>query len=85
MSNSINPNAFGSERTRRWAERINNAQNEYANKGFKSAEKNYEGGGKANNAQHTKIIKTMAPPQSGRTEMNKKVGVLGSGRWEAVG
>ena len=85
MSDSINPSAFGSVRTRQWAERINNAKSEYANKGMQKAGRSYQHGNKADRVEHSKNIKDTAPPESGRTEMNKKVGALGSGRWEAVG
>ena len=63
MSDTINPNAFGSARTRRWAERINKARNDRANKGFGNADKIYGGGAKANHLERfSKVLSVSFPP-----------------------
>lgn len=82
---TINSNVFGSERTRRWAERINQSKTDQADKGIRQAGKQYRGAENAEKVQHSRHIKETAPPQSGRTQMNKEVGTLGSGRWSTVG
>jgi hypothetical protein len=80
----LDVNAFGDARTRAWAQRINDAQNTAANKGFEKAGHNHPCDAKANKTDYSKCIRDTAPPVEGRTTMNKLVGALGSGRWEAV-
>ena len=79
----LDVNAFGSPRAQAWAQRINNAQNTNANKGFEKAGNNHPDVKKSNKTEYSKSIKNTAPPVEGRTQM-KSLGALGSGLWAAL-
>jgi hypothetical protein len=78
----LDVNAFGSPRARAWAQRINDAQNRPADRGFENAARSHPEGAQANQVQYNKTIRDTAPPIEGRTEMNKQPSTeLGSGAW----
>ena len=76
--------AFGSPRAQAWAQRINNAQNTNANKGFDKAGDNHPDVKKSNKTEYSQSIKNTAPTAEGSTQM-KSLGSLGTGLWSAVG
>ena len=78
----LDVNAFGDARARQWAQRINDAQNSPANKGFEKAGANHPSEAKANHTEYKKSIKDTAPTK--QSAPPKQVGALGSGIWEAV-
>lgn len=81
----LDVNAFGDARIRKWAKRINNAQNARANRGFEKAGASHPKDAHTNYTQYKKTIKDNAPSIEGRSQMNTQVvGSLGSGLWKAM-
>ena len=79
----INPNSFGSPRTKVWANRIIERQNNKAGlTGLKKAGKVY--GTTELQKSFKNDVRSTAPPRSDETT-HKQQSNLGTGRWSAMG
>lgn len=80
---TINPNSFGSPRTRAWAQKIADRQkNNPGLAGMEKAGKNH-----GNSEVHKELkndVRNTNPGPSGKYTMNQQAN-LGSGKWSAVG